>query len=611
MNKESNPNIIDNFTQRIKKFKDKAAEVDKKSTRIALARFVVFVGGAIAIYKGFQIDWLVALCIGIGVMVLFGLVVKWNQRVNREKRFCELQAEINNEEIRRINGDYTEFDSGEDFIDPAHSYSADLDIFGPSSLFQLISHAVTQNGRGRLADWFANFPSRDEILRRQTAIKELKEKLDWRQALEAAGRMFEDSGVSPQRLLDWLKEPPKLSKAHIALPIWGMVSSAIVITLSALEILPWFAVFPLMGVNLLIIRFVSKKYRGAYENVGNQTRLLESYAELLSRIEELPVEAELLKNAKDAVLAGDRSASKSIKQLASIHDKLEMKYAQFVYIILNAITFWDVIWVMRLDAWKEQNASYVPKWFDALGDFEALSSLAALQYARPHWTFPEISDADLNISGTGIGHPLIAESERVNNDMSMEGKGTVWLITGSNMSGKSTFLRTAGINLVLGLTGAPVCAESFTCTPTRVFTSMRTQDSLEDHTSAFFAELKRLKQVIESVEAEPSVLFLLDEILKGTNSRDRHKGAKALILQLNRLGGAGMVSTHDLELGRLESTGFLKNYSFNSGVTEDNQLFFDYKLTKGLCHSFNASKLMRNMGIEVEEDPHEATPSIA
>lgn len=607
---EDRAGISEIFNQRIKTFQFKAGEVEKKSTRIALVRFVVFLGAAFAIWKCFQIDWVVALAAGIGGLAIFGMVIRWHQKVQREKRFFEMQAEINEEELKRLQGEFTEFDAGDSFVNDAHPNTSDLDIFGPSSLFQLISHAVTENGRKCLAAWLRNFPDRETILQRQEAVKELKTKLDWRQAFEASGRMFEDSGESPEKLLEWMKTPPMLNPALKFLPVWGVVSSAVLITLSALEILPWWAVVPLMAIHLLILRPISKKYKGAYEVTGNQTRLLASYAELLSRIETESVESDLLKAVKAKVIEGERTASATIKGLAFIHDKLEMKYAQFVYVILNAIAFWDVIWVLRLDKWKKQNGEFVPHWFEALGEFEALSSLAALHYARPHWVFPEISTADLQITGTGIGHPLIPEHERVNNDMDLQGKGTVWLITGSNMSGKSTFLRTSGINLVLGLTGGPVCAEQFTCTPTRVITSMRTQDSLEDHTSAFFAELKRLKQVIDLVEKEPSVLFLLDEILKGTNSRDRHRGAKALILQLNSLGGAGMVSTHDLELGNLESTGFLHNYSFNSGFTEDNQLGFDYKLSHGLCHSFNASKLMRNMGIAIEEDPEEATPDV-
>ena len=608
MQNETHQNIHEIFKTRIEKFKQQATEIEKRFARISLVRFGIFVLGAIALYKGYQVNWIVALGVGLGFLILFGWVVKWNQRVNRSKRFAELQAEINQEELSRLEGAYDGFDAGAEFEDALHPYCSDLDLFGQASLFQLISHAVTENGRRKLAEWLKGFPGREAILERQQAVRELTEKLDWRQDFEAVGRMFEDSGESPRHLLNWLQTPPALKSTFKILPVYGVISSAIVITLSVLGILPWFSFFALVGLNMAILRPISKKYKGAYEISGNQARLLKSYGELLNRIESLEVYAPTLQKAKKPVIIGDRSASDTIKKLARIHDQLEMKYAQFVYVLLNAVVFWDIIWVMQLDTWKERNAEYVPKWFESMGEFEALSSLGALHFARPSWTFPEISNESLEIVGEEVGHPLIPEAERIQNNLSLQGKGTIWLITGSNMSGKSTFLRTVGINWVLGLAGGPVCATSFTCTPTQLFTSMRTQDSLEDHTSAFFAELKRLKQVIESVKSKPSVFFLLDEILKGTNSRDRHKGAKALILQLNQLGGSGMVSTHDLDLGKLESTGFLHNYSFNSGVTEDNQLSFDYKLTDGLCHSFNASKLMRNMGIEIEENPKEALP---
>jgi DNA mismatch repair ATPase MutS len=245
-------------------------------------------------------------------------------------------------------------------------------------------------------------------------------------------------------------------------------------------------------------------------------------------------------------------------------------------------------------------AGTVRQWFAARGEAEALYSLAGFAYANPGYALPEITTHALQYEARQLGHPLILAGKRVSNDFSMDGLGKTLVVTGSNMSGKSTFLRTLGINAVLALAGAPVCATACRLSVFRVFTAMRTQDSLEESVSSFYAELKRLRQLIELLPTGQPVFYLLDEILKGTNSHDRHEGAKALIRQLHKHHASGLVSTHDLALGQLGevSPEYVQNYSFNSDFA-DGKLHFDYKLREGVCRSFNASQLMRQMGIEM------------
>jgi DNA mismatch repair ATPase MutS len=308
--------------------------------------------------------------------------------------------------------------------------------------------------------------------------------------------------------------------------------------------------------------------------------------------------------------ASDVTASKRISRLSYIIGQLNVRYNAFA-ILLNISALWDLQWVYQLEKWKKQEKDHLPGWFEALATFEALCSYANLNYNNPSWSFPDVGNKN-SVDAEALGHPLIHESERICNDINIPLNGHIKLVTGSNMAGKSTFLRTVGLNIILALSGAPVCAKRLSLPHLIVYTSMRTQDALHESTSSFYAELKRLKFIIEAVEeqagiAEDSkekqhVFFLLDEILKGTNSVDRHTGSKALIRQLIESKGSGIIATHDLELGKLEESygGHVENLCIEVEI-KDGKLYFDYKLKKGVSESFNATLLMQNMGIKISD----------
>ena len=300
---------------------------------------------------------------------------------------------------------------------------------------------------------------------------------------------------------------------------------------------------------------------------------------------------------------GDVSASQAIHKLAYRVSQLDVRYNAFVFLLEFSIV-WDLQQAYRMDKWKLRHRDRLPQWFEALAELEALVSFGNLTMNQPQWIFPTLQE-ERQLHAEALGHPLLPNDKRVTNDISMPTAGHMHLLTGSNMAGKSTWLRTVGINIVLALAGAPVCARVFRLPQLQVYTSMRTQDALHESTSSFYAELKRLKFIIEAVE-DPSktagrpVFFLLDEILKGTNSRDRHTGSKALIRQLIASKGAGIIATHDLELGELEAeaNNQIENWAIEVDI-KDGQLFFDYKLKRGVSQSFNATLLMQQMGIKV------------
>ncbi|HVF95755.1 MAG TPA: hypothetical protein VM871_00455, partial [Flavisolibacter sp.] len=271
-----------------------------------------------------------------------------------------------------------------------------------------------------------------------------------------------------------------------------------------------------------------------------------------------------------------------------------------VFVFFNSFLLWDVRQVIALNKWRNRNRNVVPKWFAAVAEMEVLHSLATLQFNQPAWPFPVLEKEHFTLKGKDIGHPLLSHQQRVGNDFEVKGMPRIELITGSNMAGKSTFLRSLGVNVVLAQIGAPVCAASFHLSPVQLVSSMRIADNLAENTSTFYAELKKLRTIIERVRLHEDLLILLDEILRGTNSLDRHKGSAALIRQLVKEEAVAVIATHDVELAAMQTTfpTVVSNYHFDVQV-EGEELYFDYKLKPGVCKSLNASILMKKIGIDL------------
>ncbi len=337
-----------------------------------------------------------------------------------------------------------------------------------------------------------------------------------------------------------------------------------------------------------------------HENV----KTLAGYQSLILKIEAEKFQAKLLQQLQSAFSQHNFSAAQEINTLKKILEIAQLRGTKRTdsnkfYPVFNIFWLIDIYWIILAERWKIRNRSYVKVWADAVGEFEALSSLAGFSYANPNYTFPDIKAGACTMQFDTLGHPLLKPESRVCNDFNLRSSDNIVTITGSNMAGKSTFLRTVGANLVLALMGAPCCAQSGKVTVMQLFSSMRTQDNLEEGVSSFYAELKRIEQLLKLIQSGEPVFFLLDEMFKGTNSKDRHRGGFSLIKQLEELNAFGIISTHDLELA--EETGkhaLVTNYSFNSDIREG-EMTFDYHLTPGLCKDFNASELMRRSGIKV------------
>jgi hypothetical protein len=405
-----------------------------------------------------------------------------------------------------------------------------------------------------------------------------------------------------QEFFDWLRAQD-LYKAHP----WLKVLLFVLPVLTLASVVAWFYGYSgYIALGFLAVQYLlglkfQKERDEYYDKSIGMYEAMQSYTDQLKHLEAHTFKAPLLEEIRTKLYKGNTPASAAIGKVATIIDYFSWRLSTLMSFFLNTILMWDFVWIYRIESWKAQHLDQVENSLDLLAEFEALSSMAAFQYAQPEFAIPELSTVPFTFNAERLAHPLIFTVERIANDFQMQGAGKTMVVTGSNMSGKTTFLRTVGINMVLGLMGAPVCARRMTLAPAQVYTAMRTADNLAENTSSFYAELKRLRILLNLTEGEEPVFYLLDEILKGTNSRDRHAGAMALIRQLHRRNASGLISTHDLELGAMEQElpDSVENYSFNSTI-EGDKILFDYTLQRGICRSFNASKLMQLMGIEME-----------
>ncbi|MDQ2719956.1 MAG: hypothetical protein M3Z26_09405 [Bacteroidota bacterium] len=509
---------------------------------------------------------------------------------------------INEDELKCLSGNYYDLNDGSEHIPKDHPYSNDLDIFGRASLFQYINRTTSEAGSRQLADYL-KYPSEYKlILPKQTAIKELASKALWMQDLQALGRKNKITFSTKKRLEEWMHEPPVFSgfKAWKALRYILPIIILSVVTLYIFDLVGNGIFYLSLFIFAAIAYQINNIIAPLHEKLSRIANELNTLSESIAHIEKEKFASSLLNELQSGFIENKRKASEDIYLIKKILDKLDLRYNLVISAPLNVLLLWNLQQVLDLEKWKSQQQNNINHWFDTLGKFEALNSFATLHFNQPGWAFPIIVPEYFSINGKEIGHPLIPENKRVNNFVTITGNTELMLVTGSNMAGKSTYLRSIGVNVVLAMAGAPVCASEFKVSHVQIISSMRITDNLEESTSTFYAELKKLKTIIEKVNAGEKVFILLDEILRGTNSLDRHTGSKALIKQLIKHKAAAIIATHDLELADLknEFPENILNYHFDVQVSND-ELFFDYLLKPGICNSLNASILMKKIGIEL------------
>lgn len=584
------------YRQSISLYNLRIAALKRKIFLVSMARLFLFALIIAAVYlltlHTYQVNFILLALAIAGFLYLLRVSIN----LNAEKKLSEKLVFINNNELSLMRGEPNRFDNGSSL--PAEAiYVPDLDILGENSLYHHLNRTVTPHGSQRLSQLLQHpFTTSANIKEYQAAVKQLSLQPGVRQLITARAMLREKNGDSIEEIRQWIDAEEKLSVHRLLkwisyiLPVINI--SAFVYYLDTDKTLPLLAG---IAVSWIIIGVYVKYINRQHAMIGKKQAILEQYAFILNEYHASEAGASARLQALHHIASAGRHEIRKLSRLTGFFDQ---RLNVVVNFLLNSFLLYDIHCTVALENWKKTNRHRFGQWIDAVGEIELLNSLATFSYNHPDYCYPEISDGSPCIKASDMAHPLIPAIESVSNDFSLEGNGKLMLITGSNMSGKSTFLRTAGINLLLAQCGAPVCAASFTCSPMLILSSIRINDSLQDHTSYFMAELTRLRQIITALEAGSSALVLIDEVLRGTNSNDKTHGSEALIKRLIRYKCISLFATHDLSLSELEYVypDNIINYCFESTI-ENGELLFDYKLHRGVATNKNATFLMQKMGI--------------
>jgi hypothetical protein len=590
------------YQRRLEELQAQLKKLQQRKSSFAWLRL----GAIIAIIAGFYLLWslgvIYVIIASVLLLFIFTRLIYADLKNQSKIEHTNHLIQINEDELKALAGDYYDFDSGTEHIPKEHPYANDLDIFGRASVFQYINRTTSEPGSKQLAEYLKSPASINEISERQIAIKELSGKALWIQDLQANGKKNKITFSTKNRLENWMKVPPVFSDfkpwkwLRYILPL--IILS--VVTLYIFNKVGDTIFYAALLIFAVIAYQINKFVAPIHEQLSKVADELSTLSSSINAIEKEEFQSRLLTKLQSAFLQQNKKASDDISGIKKILDRLDIRYNMFLSLPLNLLLLWNLQQVLDLEKWKKNQQNNFNSWFNTLADFETLNSFGILLFNHPEWIFPTINSGYFSIEGTEIGHPLIPEKKRVNNFIDIPNNSELMLVTGSNMAGKSTYLRSVGVNIVLAMAGSPVCAQTFSVSHVQVISSMRITDNLEESTSTFYAELKKLKTIIEKVNAGERVFILLDEILRGTNSLDRHTGSKALIKQLINKKAAAVIATHDLELADLKEdfSKHILNYHFDVQVSND-ELYFDYRLKPGICNSLNASILMKKIGIEL------------
>ncbi|PWE00286.1 MutS-related protein [Marinilabilia rubra] len=589
------------YKQRIKEINSHLNKLNKYLRFTPPARLLSFVGlvamGLWLVKSRFDDTYLL---LSLLFLVLFILAVVWDLKLARKQKMLKARLKVNEDELKYLNHEYKKFDGGGDLSELNPELSGDFDLFGKGSLFQYLNRTITRPGRNLLASQLSQPEKSAEIIEaRQEAIRELSEKNTFREDFRAYGALAGIETNEAERLEEWLDTPVDHSLwIKWAGWLWpGFLTALIIGTIfdylnSSLLIVPIFGAFFLTGRK-------SKATQQAHDQLGKSAKTLRKYSQLLALIEKFKVTSSFLVSLQKTVNSSEKRSSEILKKLFLLLEKFDYRLNMIMGFVLNVLFLFDFHMIMALDRWKSQHKDNARKWSSSLSEMDALISMATFAFNNSsHTIFPEIRNGEFTFEGKDLRHPLIPLSEVVGNDLSFSGQPNILVITGANMAGKSTFLRTLAVNMILGMNGAPVCARQMSFTPSDVRSSINIRDSLAKHESYFYAELQRLKSIAEYVKKNPKTLVIMDEILRGTNSLDKHNGSYGLLKKLISLNAVVLIATHDLGIGELENEypGIATNYCFEVELVQD-KLAFDYKLKPGISQKQNASFLMKKMGL--------------
>lgn len=597
-------NPENHYTERLSLTKGQLQQVKKQIFRISMLRLTLFIAGVAGIYFFFSQTPLLIVCICLTFLPLF-ILVKIHNRFFIRKEWLETQARIIQEELQALSGDYSSFEDGKEYVNPEHPYSFDLDIFGRRSLFQSINRTCTFFGKNRLAKWLQNhLHEKTSIEKRQEMIREISEHTLFREQFRVAGLVHHGQSSDGEKIQAWSQSPAQyLHAGWVKAFIWGVpvINSLLLITsLAGWTSFSWLGLS--FGIFLVLSFGIIKRATYIQETYGKQLKSLNGYARLIALAKAENWKSAGMQELMERFNLNGQSPIQALQQLSKELDRLDLRNNQFLYVLLEGSIFFQLQEIVRIERWKVRYGQHISEWLETVGELDALCSLGTFAYNHPQYTYPELTEKPFCFLATQMGHPLMPASQCVKNDATIPSRPFFLIITGANMAGKSTYLRTIGVNYLLACIGAPVCCERLKLYPNQLITSLRTSDSLSNNESYFFAELKRLKHIIDLLNQGQQLFIILDEILKGTNSMDKQKGSFDLIRQFMQLKANGIIATHDLLLGSLikQFPEEIRNYCFEADIKE-NELTFSYKLREGVAQNMNACFLMKKMGIILQE----------
>jgi hypothetical protein len=579
------------------------AERERVHIRIGNCKLLVIVAGvglgtyALARHRASPY-WLL-----IPVVTYIALAV-WHELTIRARTRAEQAAAFYERGLARIEDRWSGCGaSGERFRDAGHIYADDLDIFGHGGLFELLSSAQTPMGERCLADWLLSAASVAEIRERQSIVSELGEKLDLRESTSLLGAGLVGT-VDAQALVSWAETPPKLANSLLrvtaaALALLQIAATVVWVASGWSEYRPFFVV---LIINIGVYARLRKRAEAAISRIGCNEDGLLIFSKILKQIETEQFTSEKLCRFQRELRAGTQAASRAMEKLAHLVNWIDARDSLLMKVIELPLLY-TIQLGLAADSWRKREGPRAQFCIDAVAEFEALLSLSAYAYEHPDDCFPEFGEPGVVrafFAGEELGHPLIPAAKCVRNSVRVGDETRVWLVSGSNMSGKSTLLRTVGVNVVLAMAGAPVRAKSLRLCPMALGTRIRSTDSLQEGRSNFFTEILRIRQVAALSEKDGPLLFLFDELLEGTNSHDREVGSEALLRALLARDTVGIVTTHDLALTRIQTTldGYVRNVHFEDQIV-NGEMSFDYELRDGIVPKSNALELMRWIGLKV------------
>lgn len=591
------------------RFEKEAAAHDRRVALLSLVQLGLFGGAVVLGGSGLFAGSIESLAGGAGLFVVFLLVRVYQSRVMAVRDAALTRREVHERHLKRLMGSWRELAQTDRIIPDFHPYAGDLDIVGEGSLLQRIDTTHTTAGLYTLGTWLARAAPTDAILARQIAVRELAAQIELRQELEAAvldtGRERLDAGafVELMQKPGILEQKPWLRIVAPLLPLTTIGLWAIGYLGWVSGWLGWLFLVPLAA-QIGVVRMTEPRSREVYASMGSKKGFVDAYVRLFRVAEGMKLEAPLLQSLQEKLRIEGAPPSAQMRRLDRWVGWYELRETGIVHILVNPLLLWDLNCLVGIERWVRDVGRKCGAWFDVVGELEALASLSVLLDHDPVARLPEIAGDGEPFEAEQLAHPLLLPEQRVANDVALRGPGTCLIVTGSNMAGKSTLLRAVGVNIVLALAGGPVIARRMRVPQVRLRASMRIADSLQSGASYFQAELSRLRLVVDHADEKPPIFFLLDELLRGTNAKARHIGARAVVQHLLSRDATGLVATHDVALSELEEEqpGKVENVHFTD-VIEDGEMIFDYRLREGVVKTSNALRLLAQVGIEVEDDP--------